>query len=135
MTVYQIFFELKFSKFIQNFRTLNVFGKFLLIVNNNAILKLRLLLDHFFWCLEHHHVCTWKKVSRQKTPGKSTDMRIVQPFSLFFRNKPFQRSVNFRMNFWCLQFSKKPTQKFDELLPEQQQSGRMKKLMALFDVR
>ena len=33
MTVCQIFFKLKFSKFIQNFRTLNVFGKFLLIVN------------------------------------------------------------------------------------------------------
>ena len=28
-----MFFKLKFSKFIQNFRTLNVFGKFLLIVN------------------------------------------------------------------------------------------------------
>ena len=34
MTVCQIFFKLKFSKFIQNFRTLNVFGKFLLIVKS-----------------------------------------------------------------------------------------------------
>ena len=33
MTACQIFFKLKFSEFIQNFRTLNVFGKFLLIVN------------------------------------------------------------------------------------------------------
>ena len=32
LTVCQIFFKLKFSEFIQNFRTLNVFGKFLLIV-------------------------------------------------------------------------------------------------------
>ena len=32
MTVCQIFFKLKFSKFIQNFRTLDVFGKFILIV-------------------------------------------------------------------------------------------------------
>ena len=32
MTVCQKFFKLKFSKVIQNFRTLNVFGKFLLIV-------------------------------------------------------------------------------------------------------
>ena len=35
MTVCQIFFKLKFSKCIQNFRTLNVFGKFLLIVYAN----------------------------------------------------------------------------------------------------
>ena len=32
LTVGQIFFKLKFSKFIQNFRALNVFGRFLLIV-------------------------------------------------------------------------------------------------------
>ena len=32
MTVCEIFFKLKFSKFIQNIRTQNVFGKFLLIV-------------------------------------------------------------------------------------------------------
>ena len=32
LTVCVIFFELKFSKFIQNIRTLERFGKFLLIV-------------------------------------------------------------------------------------------------------
>ena len=31
LTVCEIFFKLKFSKFVQNFRTINVFGKFLLI--------------------------------------------------------------------------------------------------------
>ena len=29
----------------------------------------------------------------------------------------YWRSVNFRMTFWCLRFSKKTTQKFDEFLP------------------
>ena len=29
----------------------------------------------------------------------------------------YWRSVNFRMTFWCLKFSKKTTQKFDEFLP------------------
>ena len=37
MTFGQIFFKLKFSKFIQNFRTLNVFGKFLLIVYGTVV--------------------------------------------------------------------------------------------------
>ena len=36
MTVCQIFFKLKFSKCIQNFRTLNVFGNFFLIVYINS---------------------------------------------------------------------------------------------------
>ena len=34
LTVCEIFFQLNFSKFIQNFKTLNVFGKFLLIVKS-----------------------------------------------------------------------------------------------------
>ena len=40
MTVCQIFFKLKFSKFIQNFRTLNVFGRFFLMVDENDLLHL-----------------------------------------------------------------------------------------------
>ena len=38
MALYEIFFKLKFSKFNQNIRTLDVFGKFLLIVYFNIFL-------------------------------------------------------------------------------------------------
>ena len=37
LTVCQTFFKLKFSKFIQNIRTLNIFGKFLLIVFHTSL--------------------------------------------------------------------------------------------------
>ena len=42
MTVCEIFFKLKFSKFMQNIRTLIVFGKFLYIVMAAS-----------FWCIDH----------------------------------------------------------------------------------
>ena len=47
MTVCEIFFKLKFSKFIINIRTLDVFGKFLLIVQG---MNLKVPNDtNFFW--------------------------------------------------------------------------------------
>ena len=35
------------------------------------------------------------------------------------------KSVNLRMTFWCLKFSKKPTQKFDKSLPKNLKSGQI----------
>ena len=68
--------------------------------------------------------------SRQKTLGKSTDMWIVQTiFSLFpfFCNKPFQRSVDFRMIVWCLQFSNKSTKKNWWTSAQKSEKGLIKK--------
>ena len=43
----------------------------------------------------------------------------------------WQRSVNFRLTFWSVTFSKKTTQKFDEFLPWNLKSGWIKKIKAL----
>jgi hypothetical protein len=38
------------------------------------------------------------------------------------------RAVNLRVTFWCLSFSKKPMQRFDEFLPKNLKSGPIEKM-------
>ena len=79
MTVRQKFFKLKFSKFLQNFRTLNVFGKFLLIVIDSKQLSIAiwlglplhqfqknwLLSDQYFTLqFDHFYALAWYQMLR-----------------------------------------------------------------------
>ena len=48
---------------------------------------------------------------------------------------PLLKVIDFRMTFWCLNFSKKTTQKFEGFLPKNLKNGQIKKIKALYYVK
>ena len=62
----------------------------------------------------------WMSLNRDCTVHNNKNASVT---TLAMLEAPLKRSVNFRMTFWCLKFSKKPTQKFDEKWLNQKDKG------------